>query len=333
MTLRWLPLAAIFSFLPAKLQAQCDPFIATSLAAMNNAPPQYLSLNEEVLWQDLLMLSDKSMEGRRGGTRGSEKARQYIMTRFEQAQLEGGMSGQGKAAWLHRFTIDRFLGDAQGINVVAKVTGTDNPEKMIVVTAHYDHLGKIRGDIYPGANDNATGVAAMISLAAAIAKSPLAHTVLFVATDYEEAGLYGARAFIEESVVPLNQILLNVNLDMFGQPGKLWTLYVTGTNEQPQYRPLVERVAQSQGFCLHVGRDKPSRSYDKKTRVDWKKASDHYEFHKVGIPWLFIGVKDYKYYHSTSDKPEKLSRPFYAAATLATLALIVEIDTFHNREK
>ena len=103
--------------------------------------------------------------------------------------------------------------------MVAWLEGTQYPDKYIVITAHYDHLGKSGGKIYNGADDNASGVAAMLSIAEQLRRSRPKHSVIFLATDAEEKGLYGAKAFVQKPPVEISSIRFNLNLDMLAQGG------------------------------------------------------------------------------------------------------------------
>ena len=99
-------------------------------------------------------------------------------------------------------------------NVVGAVEGTSPTDSTIVVTAHYDHLGVQNGVIYPGADDNASGVAALLAIARYVKTHPLRHDILFVAFDAEELDLAGAKAFLARPPKPIPAMALNVNLDM-----------------------------------------------------------------------------------------------------------------------
>jgi hypothetical protein len=300
--------------------------------------PQY-----QKLWQDFETLSSEQMQGRRPGTEGAKLARAFIIDQFKKAGLQTLKESNivksqpelfDQGGWLHLFKPGRFSKEKKGANIVAVLKGS-NPgqsknSKAIVITAHYDHLGRQQGRIHYGANDNASGVAAMLFLARALQKDPLLHHVVFVATDYEEAGLFGSKAFVKDHVLPKDKILLNVNIDMIAQPGREWRLYVSGTRSQPHLKSPVERIIAKAPICVKTGLDSPSWDYDRRHRVDWRRASDHWAFVRQDIPWLYIGVKDYRYYHTPRDTTEKIPPEFYFGVVTAINQLITTLDGYFS---
>lgn len=233
-------------------------------------------------------------------------ARDYIVARLE----EIGLDPVGDA-----FPLDRERGE--GMNVLATVRGTEHPERYLVLTAHFDHLGVRDGEIYNGADDNTSGTAGLLALADRIAAEPLRHSVIFAFLDAEEGGLQGARHLVASPPVPLDRVLLNLNLDMVGHSeGELW---VVGTTQYPFLRPVVETVTPLGPVFLSYGHDTPEdRGAD-----NWVMASDHAAFHREGIPFLYFGVSDHPDYHQPTDEVATLGREFYPAA-VATIGRIVD---------
>ena len=121
---------------------------------------------------------------------------------------------------------------AGGATFWRSVHGTDPSLPVIVLSAHYDHLGIRDGRIYPGADDNASGVATLLEIARVCVAQPFRHGLVIAALDAEEGGLQGARAFMAGPPVPKDRIALNVNLDMVAR-GDKGEIYVAGTPSQP----------------------------------------------------------------------------------------------------
>ncbi len=171
------------------------------------------------------------MQGRDTGTAGSERARAYIVARLD--ALGVAAPGMGRlqpfeARGRTREGVKTF----NGTNIIGVIPGTRVGDRYIVVTAHYDHVGVNDGQVFNGADDNASGVATLLALAAELKRNPPQHSVLFVALDGEERGLLGATHFVEAPPVPLELISLNLNFDMTARAetdGKLW---VTGTYQK-----------------------------------------------------------------------------------------------------
>lgn len=307
------------------------------------------------LWLDFETLSSAEMQGRKPGTQGSEMARNYIIEQYASAGLKPFMSepvlqkiaantsaDQGAASekrhhqveWLHQFSLKSvFSRDKLGANIVGWIPGQRHPNKYIVLTAHYDHIGKKRGKIYYGANDNASGVAAMIYIARKLGQLNPAHSVVFVATDYEEAGLLGAKAFVKDQVIAPHKILININLDMIAQPGKTWRLYISGTRSQPQFKTAVSSVIEDAPICVKMGLDTSSWNHNRTHRIDWRKASDHWAFARNDIAWLYLGVKDYRYYHTPKDTVDKIPANFYFGSANAGFLLVIALEKFFLAKK
>src|SRR5437763_6441443 len=147
------------------------------------------------LLEDVRVLSGDAMEGRGAGTRGGAMARAYIIHRLGDAGV--------KPLWTsYEQPFDLSPGDdgkpRKGVNVIGVVRGKNHPERFIVVTAHYDHLGIRNGQIYNGADDNASGVAALLQLAEHFSRDHPDNSMIFAALDAEEIGLVGAHALVKQ---------------------------------------------------------------------------------------------------------------------------------------
>ena len=298
-------------------------------APLSQSDPQ---LN--LLWQDFETLSATEMQGRKAGTHGAQLARQFIISRFAESGLQTlsklNLSDEKLAlfdpkGWLHEFN---YRGKKQGANVIGFMPGKMITDKFIVVTAHYDHLGKKKGKIYHGANDNASGVAAMFYMARKLKSSATQHSIVFVATDFEEAGLHGAKAFVRDNILKKENVLLNLNLDMIAQPGRDWRLYVSGTRSQPYFKSVVDEVISSAPICIKKGHDNPSWNYNRSHRINWRRASDHWAFAKQGIAWLYLGVNDYRYYHKPNDTADKIPSSFYFGSVTSSYRLLIALDHY-----
>jgi Zn-dependent M28 family amino/carboxypeptidase len=198
--------------------------------------------------------------------------------------------------------------------------GTRHPERWLVVTAHYDHLGVQGGQVYNGADDNASGVAALLAMAAHLRQVPPGHSVLFALLDSEESGLQGAAALLEAPPVPVEAMLVNVNLDMVGRSARR-ELYVTGPAHRPWLVPFVRGAACRTPVRLVLGHDAGSATQD-----DWTSQSDHFRFHSRGIPFVYLGVEDHPDYHRPTDDVERVDLAFLAGAAQAAIALVEALD-------
>ncbi len=261
------------------------------------------------LLEDLRILAHDDMAGRDTGSPGGERARDYIVSRLEALGVEAPLTGRLQP-WSapNRSRIGAVNYD--GVNVVGLIRGTERPDRYIVVTAHYDHMGTYQGRIYNGADDNASGVASMLELAARLKVQAPRHSVLFVALDGEERGLLGADQFVQRPPVPVDSIALNVNLDMTARvdDGYLWA---TGTWQNPQLRPLLEPIQPIGRVRLVLGKDSPGET----GANNWVNASDHAVFHRAGLPFVYFGVDFHPDYHEPTDDYENVDPAGFIAAT------------------
>jgi hypothetical protein len=269
------------------------------------------------LLEDVRLLSGDAMEGRGTGTAGGAKARAYVVRRFGDVGLkpfgtsyeqpfELSSGGEGKAR--------------DGVNVVGYVRGQGHPNRYIVVTAHYDHLGVRNGEIYNGADDNASGVAALLQLAAQFTRERPDNSIIFAALDAEEIGLVGSGALVARLRREKLDAALNVNLDMVSHSDR-GELYASGAYHTPALRPLLERVAARASVKLLLGHDRPEQGHD-----DWTNQSDQLAFHRAGIPFVYFGVEDHKDYHKPSDDFETITPAFFVHAAETILDALKVID-------
>jgi len=281
------------------------------------------ALDSARLIEDIRTLAADSMEGRRTDTPGSARARAFLLRRFE----EVGLQPIGER-FEQEFRFDAPDGRSfRGVNLVGRVLGAEHPERYIVVTAHYDGLGRRDGEIYNAADDNASGTAALLAIAERLRAEPPRHTVIIAALDAEEGsvlggrGLQGARAWVGSPPVPLDRVLLNVNMDMISRNDRD-EMYAAGTYHTPDLLPWVERVAGRAPLTLRTGHDRP----DLPPGDDWTMASDHGAFHEAGIPFLYFGVEDHPDYHRPTDTFENIQPGFYVRAVRTVLDFVRVAD-------
>lgn len=276
------------------------------------------AVDSKSLLHDLSVLSADSMEGRRTGTPGNAKARAFIIRRFQAAGVQ-----PLDASFEEPFTFSGRGGGApsNGVNVVGLIRGSKQPERYIVVSAHYDHLGVRDGDVFNGADDNASGTAALFAVAEYFRRHPPSHSLLIVAFDAEESGLRGARAFVAKPPVPQDALLADINMDMVSHnaAGELW---VSGTYHYPQLLALVEELAADAPVKLRIGHDRPGLP----PGDDWTGSSDHGPFHSAGIPFLYFGVEDHADYHKASDEFDTITPELYVHAVETVIGAVRAVD-------
>ena len=289
---------------------------AGSNTASTHQPPA--AIGAEALMRHVSVLAHDSMRGRASGTPENVESRAYIVRQFAQA----GVQPLGTAFELPVQVVStRDSSVRRATNVVGVIRGRANPDRYIVVTAHFDHLGVRNGEIYNGADDNASGTGALIELARWFAANPPQHSIVFAALDYEEGGLNGARGLVARPPIPISSMALNVNMDMVGRNAKN-ELFVAGTSHYPYLRTYLDSAAARSPITLRFGHDDPTGP----RADDWTTQSDHFAFHNVGIPFVYFGVEDHPDYHRPTDDIDRLMPTFYAGAVSTILDAIRVFD-------
>jgi predicted alpha/beta superfamily hydrolase len=279
-----------------------------SILAWMMAPDLSAPADGARILHDQAYLSSDDRGGRKVGSSGSEDARNYIRAALEEAGVAGVTE--------QTFTLE----GARGTNVYGMVPGTEPGSGVIALTAHYDHLGTRGERIYNGADDNASGTAAILGIARALVQNPLRHTVLVAALDAEESGLRGARALVEDLPVPEAQIILNLNLDMISR-SEAGELYATGARHYPALKEILDPIVAGLPVTLLFGHDEPGTGSN-----DWTHSSDHAAFHQRGIPFLYFGVEDHPGYHNPSDVFEDTTPAFYLEAVATIYKMMSTLD-------
>ncbi len=271
-----------------------------NLLGSKNLLPAPRLLDSINIIKDLEYLSSDQCEGRKPGTAGHQLASNYIRSRMTAIGLDSISSLE------QTFTGKNINGTTTGKNLIGWVKGTAKPGKYIVLSAHYDHLGKTpNGNIYNGADDNASGVAGLLAIAAYLKKNPAPYSVVLCAFDREETGFEGARSFVNiannlNSKITLPNIILNINMDMIARADKN-EIFVCGLQHNPSWKTLIEKVRDSTTVHLLMGHEGGSSG------EDWSEASDHAAFLEMVTPFLYFGVEDHVDYHQTTDDVERIN--------------------------
>lgn len=250
------------------------------------------------------ILSSDSLEGRRSGELGGNRAAQFIASEFKRLSLKTFDSAKNYFQYFdfsERALDTTRTGRTYTQNVVGYLLGTIKNE-YVVVGAHYDHLGyggknsldtSKKPAIHYGADDNASGASAVIELAEYFAKRKPKRSIIFITFSGEEEGLFGSMYFAKHSLVDLKNIRAMINMDMVGRL-KDSILIVEGLGSSPRLREIVTATHKPKQFNLRL----------KDAAVG---PSDHTSFYRVGIPVLFFFTGLHKDYHRPSDTWEKIN--------------------------
>jgi len=234
-------------------------------------------------------LSTDEMQGRRIGSIGSKKARAFLKSEIEKLDHLNSLPDQ-----------PIVRGFVQGANLLALYDANpDDTTPLLVMTAHFDHIGRVGDDIFNGADDNASGSAALFAVAESLRDSPPQYDILFAWLDGEELGLWGAYELAKSDYIS-DRPIFNLNTDMVGQNAD-GQLVIAGTAYTPELRALIEAVERPESISLDIGYDTPEDGWD-----DLTGRSDHFAFHQRDIPWIKIGVGEHEYYHMPTDTFETI---------------------------
>ena len=228
-------------------------------------------------------------------------------------KLEKGKPANVKLSTDFVMNMAKDVNVLEGNNIVAYVEGKSKKDEFIVVTAHYDHLGKRGDEVFNGADDNASGTSTLLELAKAFQGAVLEgsrpeRSIVFAWFCGEEKGLLGSEYYSENPIFPLENTIANVNIDMVGRVNDKYKdnpdyIYVIGSDRlSSDLHKINESVNQKYTQLTldytYNGENDPNKFYYR---------SDHYNFAKKGIPAIFYFNGTHEDYHRTTDDIEKIN--------------------------
>lgn len=276
--------------------------------------------DESLLKKNVTELASEEFNGRETGKPGQKKASEYIANYYKSW---GIISPLKDGNYFQQVPKEFFNKNAQNDseNVLAYIEGDTHPEEVIVISAHYDHLGNVDGEIYFGADDDASGTAAVMEIARLFylakkkGKGPK-RSVLFLHVTGEEIGLFGSKYYTSHPIFPLEKTVVNLNIDMIGRVDEKHNknpeyVYLIGSDKLSQdLHNLSEQVNQS---TLKLELDYTFNSEKDPNRFYYR--SDHYNFAKNKIPVIFYFNGTHEDYHKPSDTADKINYDMLAKRT------------------
>lgn len=300
---------------------------------------QYInSISAVDLKTNLTIIAADDMEGRETGSEGQKKAGRYLI---EQYQKNGIPFPKGAnsyyqpipAAFLNA-KYKENLPDSE--NIWAFIEGSEKPDEIVVVSAHYDHVGVKNGEIHNGADDDGSGTVALVEIAKAFQKAKKEghgpkRSILILHVTGEEHGLHGSRFYSENPLFPLANTVADVNIDMIGRhdefhPNDSNYIYLIGSDylSTDLYNICEETNKANTQLALdykYNDRKDPNRFYYR---------SDHYNFAKNGVPSVFLFSGIHEDYHKPGDDVDKIEFDVLTKRTQLAFAIAWEIA---NRDK
>ncbi len=273
----------------------------------------YESIKAEDLKKNLYVIASDEMQGRDTGSAGQKKAGEYMVNYYKAL----GISYPKALGSYYQKVPSEFMKKRGGNNlpdsenILAFIEGSEKPNEIIVVSAHYDHVGMRNGVVYNGADDDGSGTVAVMQIAKAFqeakknGKGPK-RSILFLHVTGEEHGLFGSDYYTQNPVFPLANTVVDLNIDMIGRDdaanrGKQY-VYVIGSEMLSSELKVINEAANNKSVKLEL-----NYKYDDPNDPDrLYYRSDHYNFAKNNVPVAFFFDGIHEDYHKPTDKPEKI---------------------------
>ena len=310
------------------------------VATKNVDPTEYMkTISADDLKKHLYIIAADSMEGRETGSAGQKKAGKYLISQYQQNQVSfpKGASDFYQAVPASFFFFFRNNNLADSENIWAFIEGSEKPEEVIVISAHYDHVGIENGEVYNGADDDGSGTSALLEIAQAFQMAKKAghgpkRSILFLHVTGEEHGLLGSRYYSENPLFPLANTVADVNIDMIGRRDALHAdtnnyVYIIGANRLSSELDHISATMNQK----YVGLDLDYRFNDPKDPNRFYERSDHYNFAKFGIPSVFFFNGVHADYHKKSDEPNKIE--YDALEKRTQLAFVIAWELANRKDR
>jgi hypothetical protein len=272
------------------------------------------SITESELKVHLNIIAADSMEGRDTGSEGQKKAGRYLVEQYKKDGIpfpKGADSYYQKvpAAFMNKDSGENLPDSA---NIWAFIEGSEKPNEIVVVSAHYDHVGIKNGEVYNGADDDGSGTVSLLEIAQAFEKAKKdghgpKRSILILHMTGEEHGLYGSEYYSENPLFPIANTVADVNIDMIGRRDELHKdsnnyVYLIGSDYlSTDLFNICEAVNTK---YTHLNLD--YKFNDRKDPNRFYYRSDHYNFAKHGIPVVFLFNGVHADYHKASDEVDKI---------------------------
>ena len=268
------------------------------------------SITQDDLKKLVYTLASNEFEGRKTGEKGQKLAAEYIANYYKERAIDPAITDD----YMQQIPMEYFRGRSKdtAANVIAYIKGSAWPDEYIVLSAHYDHVGIRGGKIYNGADDDASGTAAVLEIAEAFktaAKNGQGpkRSIVFLNVSGEEIGLFGSRYYTEHPVFPLQNTVANLNIDMIGRIDEKHVnnpdfVYLIGSDKiSSELHELSEAINKK---YVNLELDYTYNDENDPNRFYYR--SDHYNFAKNGIPIIFYFNGVHRDYHKATDTADKI---------------------------
>ncbi len=279
------------------------------------------TISTEELSKHVHTLSSPDFEGRETGAMGFNKASKFLKDFYVSNDILSPMGSDDYYQRIPKFYFSESSPASQ--NVVAYIKGSELPEEVVIISAHLDHLGTNNGVIYFGADDNASGTAALMEIAKAFALakkegSGPKRSLLFLHFTAEEIGLLGSSYYVKHPIYALKNTVVDLNIDMIGRVDKFYEqkkednyIYIIGADRLSTKLHYISEAANAKFSNLILD----YKYNDEKDHNRYYYRSDHYNFAHNNIPVIFYFNGDHEDYHQPTDTPDKINYPLLRKRT------------------
>ena len=272
----------------------------------------FKSIDAEQLKKHLYIVASDEMEGRDTGSEGQKKAGRYLIDKYKKMGVSHPKSLKDYYQIVPKEALMGRRGNLpESENILAFIEGSEKPDEVLVISAHYDHVGTKNGKVYNGADDDGSGTVALLEIAEAFQLAKKSgngpkRSILFLHVTGEEHGLLGSDYYSKNPIFPLANTVVNLNIDMIGRCdpnncGKDY-VYVIGSEMLSTDLKKINVAANDTTTKLELNYkyDDPNDT----ERLYYR--SDHYNFAKHGIPVAFFFDGIHEDYHQPTDDAEKI---------------------------
>lgn len=285
--------------------------IVENIITEENASTYAKTITINELKEHLYIFASDEFEGRLTGEPGQKKAADFLKNFYISKRINSPLENDNYFQEIPTKYLRSYLKDSE--NVLAFVEGTEKPEEIIVISAHYDHLGMKNGEIYNGADDDGSGNVAIMEIADAFKQASNdgngpKRSILFLHVTGEENGLLGSKYYTSFPVFPLANTIANLNIDMIGRVDDIHKnsknyVYLIGSDKlSDELHSISEGVNQK---FTNLELDYTYNDDDDPNRYYYR--SDHYHFAKNNVPVIFYFNGIHQDYHRPSDTPDKIN--------------------------
>jgi Zn-dependent M28 family amino/carboxypeptidase len=302
----------------------------------NANPKKYAKqIKPQTLQTKLYTIASDEFEGRDTGQPGQKKTAEYLKSFYKSIGVKAALGDDN----YFQIIPSSFFNDniPSSENVVAYIPGDGSTEEVLVLSAHYDHIGKKGDKIFNGADDDGSGTVALMEIAKAFQEAVNdgyvpKRGIVFLHVTGEERGLLGSLYYTENPIFPLENTVTNLNTDMIGRIDKSHEnnpnyVYLIGSDRLSKELHELSEDVNEEYTQLYLdykynARNDPNRFYYR---------SDHYNFAKYDIPVIFYFNGVHEDYHMETDTPEKINYDLLAKRTELIFYTAWEVANRENR--